>query len=66
MYKWLSVNGLSLNADKTDVMNINFSDFQGDPFQAFYIDKKFEEVTNINYPGWQLLNIWTGRFILGG
>ena len=47
MCKWLSVNGLSLNTDKTDAMKINFNHFQSDPFHDFYIDKKCQEVTKI-------------------
>jgi len=41
--KWFVVNGLSLNTDKTDIIKINLSYFQDDPFQALYTGKKINK-----------------------
>jgi len=38
--KWFVVNGLSLNTDKTEIVNVNLNYFHGDPFQALYTGKK--------------------------
>jgi hypothetical protein len=51
MSKWFTLNGLSLNTDKTKVMKFNLNYLQNESFQCFHKDKLIKEVINTKYLG---------------
>jgi hypothetical protein len=58
------VKGLSLNVDKTKVIkfNLNYFHYPLPVFLNKHTEIKEEQI--LNFPVWELINIWVGRFIL--
>jgi hypothetical protein len=54
--KWFSVNGLSLNMDKTRKIKFDLSHSQHAPFQISYEDTHINDDTNIKFLGMQIDN----------
>ena len=51
MNKWSIANGLSLNIEKTNVIDIKLNHFQDSPFQISYQNVEIKEVTNTKFLG---------------
>jgi hypothetical protein len=49
MNEWFSVNGLSLNIDKTKIVKFSSNHLHNDQFQITYQNKAVEAATNIKF-----------------
>ena len=47
--KWYTVNGLSMNLDKTKVMKFDLNYLHNEIFQSFYEEELKKEVTNTQF-----------------
>jgi hypothetical protein len=54
MNEWFSVNGLSLDIDKTNIVKFSSNHLQNDLFQITYQNKSMKAATNIKFLGLEL------------